>query len=186
MMKHYKEADVNVLLKAGADVNDVNVKDVALGVAVEEENTDAIRFLVQKGADVNHYNKWGRRFLIEAIREGAYKCSLNCLKLLLELGGDVNLQGRMWKETALRAAVGRNEPAFVKAVLDAGADVNQTNCPNESALLEATKGKNLSFLITSSSTEYFSQPVIVSTLHFFKVMEALLPWLVVSDWIFLN
>ena len=48
--------DVNMILDAGAAVNDVNVKTEALVWCAKEKKLDLLRLVISKGADVNRRN----------------------------------------------------------------------------------------------------------------------------------
>ena len=55
--------------------------------AVTSNNTEEIKRLIEKGADVNGQNKYGMTPLLTAV---SYSC-VESVKLLLELGADPNL-----------------------------------------------------------------------------------------------
>ena len=118
------------LLKAGADVDDRNLnlsqdqfhRDTPLIFAVRYENIEAVRILVENGADVNAKSAYQYR--------GAIYCATsntNILRILVEAGADVNLlhneNGDM-AITPLVAAIYNDNAHSVKYLLANGADIN--------------------------------------------------------------
>jgi len=126
------------LLDEGADINAGTQCDqempefesyTVLGCAARNGRTEAVRLLLDKGADINkrwggyRFGFWNPTPLMLAAREGR----TNTVKLLLDRGAQVNLSSDLggWKALTLAAGAGHNE--IVKALLDKGASVNETN-----------------------------------------------------------
>ena len=114
-------------------VEDVNVADVALGVAVEFRNVDAVKFLSQTGADVNQYVRKNTPLLIKAIENGP--CEF--VEHLITAGADVNIQTRDKGNTPLIVAGTSGDVKCTKRLLSAGANTNQTNYDSDTALLKS-------------------------------------------------
>jgi quinoprotein dehydrogenase-associated probable ABC transporter substrate-binding protein len=99
-------------LAEGADVQQ------ELANAVLASDAERIRFLVEKGADVNKHDAQGYGALQSAARNRSDKI----IPLLVELGADVN--GRDSDGlTALIHAASRNHVPVIKALLERGADI---------------------------------------------------------------
>ena len=79
-------ACVKILVKAGADVNKMNVNGPLLVRAAGRGHTECVEFLLSKGADVNAVEYMGRTACHLAARHGHE----DCLYLLIIAGADVN------------------------------------------------------------------------------------------------
>jgi cytohesin len=108
-------------LAAGANVNAVNPHNLtALLVASGGEHLEMVRYLIGQGAQIDY----------TAFREGAplmlsaYMGQLECLRLFLEAGANVNLAMPDRGETALHMAAVTGRTVVARMLLDAGADPN--------------------------------------------------------------
>ncbi len=145
-------AMVELLLKAGEDANVVVSPDgdTALMMAARTGKVDAVRVLLDHGAQVNGTNPRGQSPLMWAVSEK----NAAAAKLLIERGANVNAKtnplppprkldlifsaptpaGGM---AALMFAARQNDLASVKTLLDGGADVNLQSADGSTALLVA-------------------------------------------------
>ena len=114
-------------------VEDINVADVALRLTVQIRHVDAVKFLSQKGADVNQYVQSDTPLLIEAVKHGP--CEL--VEHLITAGADVNAQAKDTGNTPLIVAGTNGDVKCTKRLLAAGANVNQTNHDSKTALLKS-------------------------------------------------
>ncbi|NXJ93323.1 ASB3 protein, partial [Corythaixoides concolor] len=145
---------VRVLLEAGADPNEVTTDaTTALFLAVENEDANVVKFLLQHGADVQGPHSWsGWNSLHQAsfqgcteimkilLEKGASKeCvddfgitplfvaaqygQLESLRLLVSHGADINCQAKD-KATPLLIAAQEGHTACVELLLSKGADPN--------------------------------------------------------------
>jgi quinoprotein dehydrogenase-associated probable ABC transporter substrate-binding protein len=105
---------VEAWLKEGADVNE------ELSSAIIASDAERVKFLVEKGADVNKPDPQGWTPLQNAARQR--KDSM--VKLLIELGANPN-QADHSGMTPLDAAIMRDHVASVQALLAGGADIEQ-------------------------------------------------------------
>ncbi|MGB6065331.1 MAG: ankyrin repeat domain-containing protein [Desulfomonilaceae bacterium] len=113
-------------------------KDVAVRMAVAEDDIESLKRLLREGANINAAKG---KYKTSILMEAAVRGNLAVMRLLLERGADVNMADRDgW--TALMGATiqGRLEP--VKLLLDYGADVNAKNHNGETALVMATGMKH--------------------------------------------
>ena len=99
-------------LAEGADVQQ------ELANAVLAADPDRIRFLVEKGADINKHDAQGYAALQAAARGRTDKI----IPLLIELGANPNGRDRDGI-TALLHATSRNHVPSIKALIDRGADI---------------------------------------------------------------
>ena len=84
-----------------------------------EGSIECVKFLIQKGADVNNAHKTGDTPLICAAEEGNYEC----MNVLIEEGADVN-HTNDYGYSALWHAVFKGHSKCTELLLEAGADVN--------------------------------------------------------------
>ncbi|HKQ72824.1 MAG TPA: ankyrin repeat domain-containing protein [Blastocatellia bacterium] len=106
--------------------------------AAHARNTEVVRLLIEKGADVNaKYNGAGTA-LIPAAEMG----DLAIAKLLLETGADVNVKHQSGYTALMYAAAAEsNDPELIKALLAKGAEINIKAKDGETALtLTGRKG----------------------------------------------
>ena len=102
----------------GVDVNETTLT-TKLTSASAQGHKYAVKFLLERGADVNKKDK-GDTALIWASR-GGYK---EVVQLLLDHGADVNVVGVSLGQTALIEALMNHHEDVVPLLLDHGADVN--------------------------------------------------------------
>ncbi|KAK7044450.1 ANK-REP-region domain-containing protein [Favolaschia claudopus] len=87
--------------------------------AIQGKQTEIIKMLLDKGADMNIVDtKYG-----SALQAAAYKESESIVKMLLDAGANMNIAGGEFGTALQVAAYGKSEP-IVKMLLDAGADTN--------------------------------------------------------------
>ncbi len=114
-------ADVDRLIKAGADVNAKNdYGSTPMSEAALAGNTAVIERLLKAGADVESPNADGQTALMIVARTS----NVAAAKLLLSHGANVNAVEKWRGQTALMWAAAESQPAMVKALAAAGADVN--------------------------------------------------------------
>lgn len=121
---------IKILLDGKADINlpDDDGK-TAIFVAVEHRRFDDLRTLLTRGANINHKSKYyGSTVLTEEINRTVP--SLDVVKLLIELGADINTA------KALHAAFRGRGRAFdiAPTLIELGADVNAKNDDDTSPL----------------------------------------------------
>ncbi|XP_055992692.1 B-cell lymphoma 3 protein [Sorex fumeus] len=105
----------------------------ALHVAVNTECHDAVRLLLERGADIDAVDiKSGRSPLIHAVENN----SLNMVQLLLQHGANVNAQ-MCSGNSALHSASGRGLLPLVRTLVRSGADSGLKNCHNDTPLMVA-------------------------------------------------
>lgn len=144
---------VNALIREGVDVNGCHANPswgFPLIHAFEQGDKRVLRALLKAGANPNVCD-----LLAYCVKEN----NLSLAKLLIEYGADLAGQPTWEKdenfETNLIRATRRGQHAFVKLLLERGADPNVHNADNESALLIATinRDKRLTRLLKDHASE---------------------------------
>jgi len=106
-----------------------------INIASREGNLDVIKFLVDKGADVNSKDKDGYAPLNRAALAG----HLDIVKYLVNKGGaDVNAKDEDGN-TPLYYAAGKGHLDIVKFLVNKGADVNSQNIDEYTPLIDAAR-----------------------------------------------
>jgi ankyrin repeat protein len=101
----------------------------ALEGAAGEGHPEIVKFLLEKGADINAGNEYDRTALMSAAIRG----QVEIVRLLLDRGADVNAKDLRDNTALIDAAWGGN-PAVLKLLLGKAADVNAKNVHGETAL----------------------------------------------------
>lgn len=114
---------VKLLLSKEVDVDPINYRGTPLHLAAAKDQGQAVKILLEHGADpnrvVNH--------IFSPLMMAYCGHSLKCMKLLIEAGADAN-GNRSFGPTPLTEAVDDGLTDFVKFLIEAGAD---PNIPNE-------------------------------------------------------
>ena len=133
---HGREAVVQRLIAAGANVNAVNAGDglTALLLAASFGHGAIVDRLLAAGADVNAVLEDGISVLMSAAEEGY----LAVVNRLLDAGALVNAVDNHGR-TALLLTASHGHGAIVDRLLAAGADVNAADEDGDSALIVAAK-----------------------------------------------
>ncbi len=112
---------VEMLLRAGADVNAVNKEHrSSLLLATMHGNTDVVKALLQAGADANHADRRQRTSLIYASETGRKEM----VRLLLDAGCNVNAADEN-QMTSLMLANRYGHHKIIELFVETGADKNQ-------------------------------------------------------------
>lgn len=122
------------LLNQGAQINAFH-DTTALRRAITNERKEAIKFLLEHGANPNMVDELGTP-LLQAIDQG-YP---DGVRLLLQYGAKVNVKAK-YVGTPLMLAASKGYQNIVKMLLDAGANVNLENKDGETALHKALYAK---------------------------------------------
>ncbi|MCJ1270776.1 hypothetical protein MMC22_010673 [Lobaria immixta] len=113
-----------------------NKKRTALMWAAQGGHQAVVWLLLEKGADVNARNKYGKTALYEAVQHGHEAV----VRLLLEEGADVNAKDK-YGDAALIAATQGGHEAVVRLLLEKGADREAKNPFNGWTALHAAAVK---------------------------------------------
>jgi cytochrome c len=111
-------ASISAALDAGADINGRDFMGPPLYHAVVGVKLEAAKLLIERGADVNAPSILGIAPLVPAVR----RRNIELIKLLLDHGANPN--SVLGTQTALHLAVQAGCFDCVKALVEAGADVN--------------------------------------------------------------
>jgi ankyrin repeat protein len=113
--------------------------DAALRKAAQGGDTQAVKDLLTKGADVNAKDETGKTALLWV---APARDNPEMVKLLIAKGADVNAKDNEG-ETALMIAASQSNPETLAALLDAGAEVNAQNNAGRTALMAAAFRANI-------------------------------------------
>ena len=109
------------LLAAGANARAANRYGVTpLGLAATNGDAPMIEALVKAGADPKSANREGETVLMSASRSG----NAAAVTMLVRLGADPNAKEGWLEETALMWAAANNDAPIVRALVEAGAQVD--------------------------------------------------------------
>lgn len=100
-------------------MSDVEINPYMAIAYAKKGDIDSLRFLLDRGVDVNIMNSSGNTPLIEAVHDGHY----DCVRLLLEKGANHDL-ARGWK-TAFLLAAEQNHIDIICLFLEAGYDIHE-------------------------------------------------------------
>jgi len=131
---------VELLLRAGANVNATDESDTTVLMMLDDEATsDLVWALINAGADVNSKNDSGNTPLMLTAVEN------NCeaLKALLDAGAEVNAKNKQGR-TALMFAASDGLVNNVRALVLAGADINALDEDDDNALSLAVENDHMS------------------------------------------
>ena len=103
-------------MNAQMDKKSTNLVDV-----MRSGDLEAVKVMIQNGADVNAVDKYNQTALHEAVQEG--EGYVDIMKMLIQNGADVNAVNK-WKCTALYYAVCIGYVDIAKVLVQNGADVN--------------------------------------------------------------
>ncbi|HRK34210.1 MAG TPA: ankyrin repeat domain-containing protein [Candidatus Hydrogenedentes bacterium] len=127
---------MEVLLQEGANVNAVNMfNSTALHYAVERGRLRCVKTLIEYGADVDIKSKYGDTALHEAARLKKDKVGI-ILAELLQAGADINAKDSK-HSTPLHHAARSGNPDAVQFLIENGANLNEKDDHNMTALAEA-------------------------------------------------
>ena len=118
---YYKINVINELIARGVNVNHCTKNNgTALWIAANKLDEDSLKILLNAGANPNI----GRPALVTCVTE-SYP-SVECVKILLEAGADINSDDVNYGTMMLNAAKQGN-PEIVKIALNAGAKINTSH-----------------------------------------------------------
>jgi beta-lactamase regulating signal transducer with metallopeptidase domain len=127
-------ADIDELLRAGANVNAVIIGDgTPLMAAAGDGHLEAVQLLLNRGADPNLAVPGDGNALIVAASEG----HIDVVRLLLDRGADPNA-AVPGDGNPLIAAASEGHADIVALLLDRGANIDQTVPGDENALIQAS------------------------------------------------
>ena len=103
----------------------------ALITAIENNNIEEVRELLDRGANVNYITRWKQTPLIIAALE--YYLDLDIINILLDRGADINHKD-ITNKTALMYAIEYNKIEVARKLLERYENINDEN--NENALIK--------------------------------------------------
>ncbi|MCB1866219.1 MAG: ankyrin repeat domain-containing protein [Chromatiales bacterium] len=118
---------VALLAKHGVDLNQGSPYSTPLLFAIENQDAQLLKMLLEAGADPNVANESGRRPLHEAVAD------LALARQLFKAGADPNITDR-FDEPLLFSIMNEGRPDLVEAFLEAGADANRPRSDGQTPL----------------------------------------------------
>ena len=109
--------------------------------AIEKRHMDIVKFLVEKGADINVQDREGYTALIWAARYG----HMDKVRYLVEREANVNVRNNFGYTALLWAAI-NGEMDKVKFLVEHGADINIHNSEDNTALMRAVRRGNMDII----------------------------------------
>ena len=139
---------VEMLMKAGADVNVANIKGRTplMEIARKNFSPKAVEILLKAGADVKAVDQWGRTPFIELAQSNP---TLETMELFLKAGSDVNAADKQGRTPLM--ALAEKDPALVKRALEAGADPKATDNNGTTALHYAVTAEAVEMLVKAGA-----------------------------------
>ncbi len=133
---HGSHEMVRSLIAGGVNVN-IGTSDAQplLILVIASGDYDILDLILDAGADINIRDKDGNPALLSAILSAQYKSAMR----LIEGGASVNVKGPEW--APIHAAADRGRVDLCRALLDAGASVDQLGCLKRTALMLASEHK---------------------------------------------
>ena len=145
-----------LLVDAGADLEAESYDwGTPVAIAVKKGHREVARFLIKAGAKTDFAKK--PMVLYDAAEDGR----VESVKLLLEIGADIEQVGRIQGWTPLSGAVARGQVEVVKVLLGAGANVSRSEKKGETPLFHAIKNA--------------SDPAAGERPYYIEVVKVLLP-----------
>ncbi len=130
---------VKECLVNGVDIDTVSGDEeyggTSLMFAIEHEQLDIVKYLIDEGADINY------DYIEPSILIAASKSNLEVIKLLVEQGGVIIDQTGRYNTTALAVSASKGDLEIVKYLVDNGADINAYD--NVNPLTEASSNNHL-------------------------------------------
>jgi len=143
---------IRLALKQGVNINAKNdANATALLIAAYRTNFEAVKYLVEHGADVNITNKNGNTPIgIVGWKTG----NLEIMNYLIEHGADINLTNNNGDSPLGLLVWDTNNLEAIKCLVEQKADVNIANNNGDTPLMDAAylgKTKILSYLLSNGS-----------------------------------
>jgi hypothetical protein len=129
----------------------------------DEGTEDNVRFLIERGADVNLLDNYETTALMFALMFACddYEANENSVRFLIEAGANVNLQNKQGT-TALMDASKYGHENIVRLLIAAGADVDVKNNQGVNALVNASVNghKNVVILLIEAGANISTENLI--------------------------
>ncbi len=134
---------VRLLLELGADPSTPGAKEPALSLATRHGRADAVRVLLEAGADIDAVDESRTTALMHAIGH----TDLTIAALLLEAGANPNAADQGTRTVAMHAAL-RNNPDALKLLAQHGANLNVQDVGGQTALILAVVAQRADAIVT--------------------------------------
>lgn len=138
---------VDILLKAGANVNAVGNNKTALSIAARNGFEECVDRLLEAGADpclqTDAKSETALHSAADFVNRADHpECHINIIHLLLQAGADINAINE-YTGTSLAVAAKEGHIQVVRALIEAGADVHARGLKSNVALVSAARGGHI-------------------------------------------
>jgi ankyrin repeat protein len=134
---------VKLLVEKGAEVNiKTQHGETLLPAAMFDADLEIVKLLIEEGVDVNNVAETGLTPLLFVSSVPERKQTIEIIKLLIEAGAKVNFKDEKLGMTPLMYAAKVGNGKTAKILIEAGANIDQTNNEGKTALDLAKKENN--------------------------------------------
>jgi len=127
---------VKFLIDNGADVNSKNnystiypIFDVITSINNQKNSFEILQLLISKGADINSVDSFGNTLLYHAVEQE----NIALIKLLIQLGCDINHCSRHDKDSVLHYAYFQKNREIISLLINNGVNRKKLNIYNRTA-----------------------------------------------------
>jgi len=113
-----------------------------LNICADSKDSEGVRLLIELGADINIHDSNGFTPLSCAAFSGDYKSAC----LLLNAGADVHNPGKDCKHYVMAAAVTGGSLETVRAIVEAGGDIEAKDCDNWTPIMYAVRHNDINMV----------------------------------------
>lgn len=129
---------IDVILENGININSKYLNTLTpllMGVAANNVTLDTIKYLINKGADINAIDREGSNVLLRTFNRNPENKDVNneIIEYFLNLGINPNYQNKKGV-IALMEAIARRDMNLIKLLMDHNADIYMTNKDNMNAI----------------------------------------------------
>lgn len=139
--EHYDALEYFINCGANIDIKDSISGDTPFMTAIKEGKIHLMKYLLEKGADINAKNDYGDTALLRAVDED----NLEALKFLLKKGVDINCKNNEGYNPILSAAA-RGQLEMMKYLLKNGFTLKDKTNRGSTPLIVAAEGNNLNII----------------------------------------
>lgn len=126
---------IRILLKFGADINEVENNETPITVAINNEQWEVVKLLKNMKANFSSSNS------LSGMHRAVQEDNVERFEMLRQLGFNVNEKGAAGK-TPLMVAIEKQQQRFVSYLLDCNIDVNAVDDKGRTSLIYAVKFGN--------------------------------------------
>lgn len=147
--KQYTDLIQLLLDHEGIDINFNSSDKTFLSIAIQTNNIELAKNLIERGSDLSIAKAYGGTYLMQAIQKGNFEM----IKLFLDQNEiDINYKDKL-DSTALFKALGKNDLELFQRLLEKNADISLTKNNGDSVASQAIKYSKIEFLKALCSSQ---------------------------------